>query len=238
MPEQLKGSACPSGPPRWPSKRRPQMPRGSERAHPEASPWRQCPDIQGSSDLGPRAQGLPDTPAAANRAAEEVLPLRGLGSPSSLPAPLQLKSRVREERGVRTVAPAAWTKLRALCKGRCKTTRKTCQRSPQGHKAQKKKAGGIGRTVKSPDENRFPDRYHPRIAYIVKYRSWGGGHKTIQQQHKCNLGFRDSVQTLLSCQPHLPKDSPFNTRVFCFTAESSSVSEKLRCSGFSWICTW
>lgn len=81
MPEQLKGSACPSGPPRWPSKRRPQMPRGSERAHPEASPWRQCPDIQGSSDLGPRAQGLPDTPAAANRAAEEVLPLRGLGSP-------------------------------------------------------------------------------------------------------------------------------------------------------------
>lgn len=168
MPEQSKGSVRPSGPPRWPWKHRPQMPRGSERAHPEASPRRQCPDIRCSSDLGPRAQGLPDAPAAADQVAEEVLLLRGLGSPSTLPVPLQLKSRVREERGVRTVAPAAWTKPRALCKGRCKTTRKTCQRSPQGHKAQKKKAEGIGRTVKSPDENRFPDRYHPRIAYIVK----------------------------------------------------------------------
>lgn len=28
--------------------------------------------------------------------------------------------------------------------------------------------------------------------------------KKIQQQHKWNPGFRDSVQTLLSCQPHLP----------------------------------
>lgn len=118
-------------------------------------------------DPGPRAQGTPDTPTPANRAVKEVLLVRGL-QPLLPACSVQLKSRVREGRGVRTVAPAARTKPRALCKGRCKTTRKTCQRSPQGHKAQKKKAEGIGRTVKSPDENRFPDRYDPRIAYIVK----------------------------------------------------------------------
>lgn len=121
-------------------------------------------------DPGPRAQGPghaqhPHTgkPGGQGGPAHARPP-----APSSLAAPLQLKSRVRKERGVRTVAPAARTKPRALCKGRSKTTRKTCQRSPQGHKAQKKKAEGIGRTVKSPDENRFPDRYDPRIAYIVK----------------------------------------------------------------------
>lgn len=36
---------------------------------------------------------------------------------------------------------------RALRKGRRKTTGTTCQRSPQGNKAQKKKAGGIGGTA-------------------------------------------------------------------------------------------
>lgn len=41
---------------------------------------------------------LPHTPA--NQAAKEVLLFRGLSVPSSLPAPLQLKSRVREERDV------------------------------------------------------------------------------------------------------------------------------------------
>lgn len=169
MSERSKGSVCPSGP-RWAWKHRPRVPRGSEREHPEASPWGQRSDIRDSSDLGPRTQGPgharhPHTgkPGGQGGPARARPP-----APSSLPAPLQLKSRVREERGVRTVAPAARTKPRALCKGRCKTTRKTCQRSPQGHKAQKKKAEGIGRTVKSPDENRFPDRYDPRIAYIVK----------------------------------------------------------------------
>lgn len=56
MSERSKGSVCPSGP-RWAWKHRPQMPRGSEREHPEASPWGQRSDIRDSSDLGPRTQG-------------------------------------------------------------------------------------------------------------------------------------------------------------------------------------
>lgn len=56
MSERSKGSVCPSGP-RWAWKHRPQMPRGSERERPEASPWGQHSGIRDSSDLRPRTQG-------------------------------------------------------------------------------------------------------------------------------------------------------------------------------------
>lgn len=103
MPEQSKGSVYPPGP-RWAWKHRPQMPRGSESTS-SGPPSGTVPRRhQDSSDLGPRPQGpgrAPRPPSApANQVAEEVLLFRGLSFPSSLPAPLQLKSRVREGRDV------------------------------------------------------------------------------------------------------------------------------------------
>ena len=130
----------------------------------------------------------------AGHVAKEVLLSSSLGLSSSLPALFPLKSQGREERDVRAGEVAASTKLRGhFAKGDAKQPGKHARGHLKGTR-HKKKAGGIGGTVTSPDETRIPDGYHSQIAYIVKERSGGGaGRGTIQQQRKCNLGFRDSV---------------------------------------------
>lgn len=168
--------------------------------------------------------------------AEKVLLFCSLGLSSSLPA-CSVPTEVLGQGGVRCEGRGSGSlnkTERALCKGRCKTTGKTCQRSPQGHKAQKKKAGGIGGTVKSPDETRIPDGHHPQIAYILRERSGG-------KQYSSNANVilaSETVSDTPELSTRLYKDSHFKIRMFSFTAESSSVSEKSRCSRFSWICTW
>lgn len=77
------------------------------RAHPVARPRGQCPnDIIDASDLGPRTQAGPracptPSPCTCKSGGQGGShSSEGLSFPSSSPAPLQLKSRVREERDV------------------------------------------------------------------------------------------------------------------------------------------
>lgn len=95
----------------------------------------------------------------------------------------------------------------------------------------KKESGRTRWNSEKPEETRIPDGYHPQIAYIVKERSWGGAGKQYSSNANVILA-SETVSDTPELSTRLHKDSYFKIRVFCFTAESSSVSEKSRRLGF------
>lgn len=136
-PEGSRGSACPCGPLGNARFRGPEeVSLSSRRCSGRVPCHRRPPGPDRGGWAGGRGGPTPLQPRALLRPACSV-PTEVLGQGGARP----------EGRGSGSLNRAE----RALCKGRCKTTGKTCRRSPQGHKAHRKKAGGIGGTVKIPD---------------------------------------------------------------------------------------
>lgn len=103
------------------------------------------------------AQGAP-APSRTMRAQ----PAEGCPLPHSSALPARKQSQGREEgRG------SGGSQREGTLQRETQNNQETCQRSPQGHKAQKKKAEGIGGTVKSPRQEAAPDGRHPPLAYGV-----------------------------------------------------------------------
>lgn len=80
---------------------------------------------------------------------------------------------------------------------------KTCQRSPQGQKAQKKKAEGPGGTVRSPDQKRGPSGHLPSNSLYRPTKMWGTNTAATQMGMGGSLGFQVGVDP-----PELPPASP------------------------------
>lgn len=103
---------------------------------------------------------------------------------------------------------------RALCTGRCKTTGKTCRRSPRGRKAHEQKAGDTGGTT------RRGLLWGPPPGSSC--REGGGGkrgRKTTQQQRKRNRGFGGRARHSWAADPPPQGQSP-EVQGFCFSADS------------------